>query len=214
MDMTVKRRFFLLLSGLVFGNKALAASQPQPAQASGSRLPRSMSFRAARATLAVPRNASSWDRYIVQDQHIDEFLWTADGDPVERWNALFAGKNGAGRVDFTVEGKKEHFYLAYGGRKVQVPVKHDRDDAMAVMVTLNNLVKSVAEIRFCVDSCHSSDLAFLAMPPGEWAALEAESGPEAVAYRFMALPDTMAKFWPRYRKTTDEVRARVYNRAV
>jgi hypothetical protein len=202
----MKRRLFLFLSGLVFGDKAFAAPP-------GHYLPRSAPFHTARAILSIPQGASSWDRYILQDQHNDEFLWTGDGEAVDRWNQLFAGKNGSGSVNFTVEGKKENFYLAYGGRKIQAPVKHDRDDDMVVIVTMNNLVKSVAEIRFCVDSYHSSDLAFLAMPPGEWAALEAEFGTEAVAYRFMPLPESMAKFWPRYQKTTDEVQARAYHRA-
>jgi hypothetical protein len=203
----MKRRLFLFVSALFLKNTAIAAPQAPQTQAK-----RSTSYAAARAVLAIPRDKSSWTRYIQRDEHADEFLWTGNGEAVDRWNAQFAGKHGVQPVNFTVEGKKEDFFLAHRGRKLQAPVKHDRDDDMVVLLTLNRLVKGIAEIRFCVDSYHASDLAFLAMPPAEWAALEAEFGVQAVAYRFMPLPDTMAKFWPRLQKTSDEVHARPYNR--
>jgi hypothetical protein len=203
----MKRRRFLFLSALLLADRTIAAPQPQRTQPK-----RSASYAAARAILAIPKDRSSWTRYIQRDEHADEFLWTGNGDAVDRWNAQFAGRQGVQPVAFSVEGKKENFFLAHRGRKLQAPVKHDRNDDMVVLLTLSRLVKGIAEIRFCVDSYHASDLAFLAMPPAEWAALEAESGAPAVAYRFMPLPDTMAKFWPRLQKTSDEVHARPYNR--
>jgi hypothetical protein len=164
--------------------------------------------------LALPQHQDAWTRYIQKEEHEAKFLWTGDGEAVERWNELFAGKHDMGTVHATVEGKKEHFFLAYSDTKLQAPVKHDRDDELVVVVTLNRLVKDITEIRFCIDSYHSSDLAFLALPPVEWAALEAEFGAAAVAYRFMPLPDTMAKFWPRLQKTSDEAHARPYHQTV
>lgn len=203
----MQRRLFLFLGALFLKNPVMAAP-PSPRTSAK----RSASYAAARAILAIPKEKSSWTRYIQRDEHADEFLWTGNGDAVDRWNAQFAGKHGVQPVAFSVEGKKEDVFLAYRGRKRQAPVKHDRDDDMAVLLTLNQLVKGIAEIRFCVDSYHASDLAFLAMPPFEWAALEAEFGAPAVAYRFMPLPDTMAKFRPRLQKTSNEVHARPYNR--
>jgi hypothetical protein len=197
----MKRRFFLFLSALFFKDKAFGAPRP-----------RSASYRAARAMLALARQKDSWEHYMLKPEHEDEFLWTGDGEAVERWNELYAGKRDIGTVTATVEGRKEHFFLAYGASKLQAPVKHDRDDEMVVVLTLNRLVKNVTEVRFCVDSHHSSDLAFLALPPAEWAALEAEFGAPALAYRFLPLPDTMAKFAPRLQKTSDEVQARPYHR--
>lgn len=208
----MKRRLFLLLGSLVLGGKAVAAPQAQRTQRTQEA--RSASYAAARAILAIPKDKSSWTRYIQRDEHADEFLWTGNGEAVDRWNALFAGKQGMQPVSFSVEGKNKDFFLAYRGRRLQAPVKHDRDDDTVVMLTLNRLVKGIAEIRFCVDSYHASDLAFLAMPPAEWAALEAEFGAPAVGYRFMALPDTMARFWPRLQKTSKEVHARPYNRHI
>jgi hypothetical protein len=197
----MKRRFFLFLSALFFNDKTIAAPRP-----------RSASYRAARAILVLSRQKDSWEHYIQKDAHEAEFLWTGDGEAVERWNELYAGQHDIGTVTATVEGKKEHFFLAYGASKLQAPVQHDRDDEMVVVLTLNRLVKNVTEVRFCVDSFHSSDFAFLALPPGEWAALEAEFGSPALGYRFMPLPDTMAKFWSRLQKTSDEVLARPYRR--
>jgi hypothetical protein len=186
--MTMKRRLFLFLSTILFKDKAMAA--PRPA------VPRSASYRTARAMLALPPQQDSWEHYMLKEAHEGEFIWTGDGEAVERWNELFAGKHDIGTVHATVEGKKEHFFLAYGDSKLQAPVRHDRDDEMVVVLTLNRLVKDITEIRFCVDSWHSSDLAFLALPPMEWAALEKEFGAPAVDYRFMPLPDTIAGFRP------------------
>jgi hypothetical protein len=197
----MKRRFFLFLSALFFNDKTIAAPRP-----------RSASYRTARAMLALSRQKDAWEHYMQKDAYQGEFLWTGDGEAVERWNELFAGQHDIGTVHATVEGKKEHFFLEYGASKLQAPVQHDFNDETVVVLTLNRLVKNVTEVRFCVDSCHVSDLAFLALPPGEWAALEAEFGAPAVGYRFMPLPDTMAKFWLRLQKTLDEVLARPYHR--
>jgi hypothetical protein len=197
----MERRFFLFLSALLFNDKSIGAPTP-----------RSSSYRTARAMLALSRQKDSWAHYMLQPAHAGEFLWTGDGEAVERWNELFAGKEDMDTVTATVEGKHEHFFLAYGASKLQAPVKHDRDDETVVVLTLNRLVKNVTEVRFCVDSQHSSDLAFLALPPNEWAALEAEFGAPAVGYRFLPLPDTMAKFGTRLQKTSDEVHARPYHR--
>jgi hypothetical protein len=200
-DKTMKRRLFLFLSALLFKGSAAAAAPP-----------RSAAYRTARRMLALPRQQDSWEHTLLKDEHEGAFLWTGDGEAVERWNELYAGKRDIGTVTATVEGRKEHFFLAYGASKLQAPVKHDRDDEMVVVLTLNRLVKNVTEVRFCVDSHHSSDLAFLALPPEEWAALETEFGAPAVGYRFLALPDTMAKFAPRLQKTSDAVHARPYHR--
>jgi hypothetical protein len=200
-DKTMKRRLFLFLSALLFKGSAAAAAPP-----------RSAAYRTARRMLALPRQQDSWEHTLLKDEHEGAFLWTGDGEAVERWNELFAGKHEIGTVHATVEGNREDFFLAYGESKLQAPVKHDRDDEMVVVITLNRLVKEVTEVRFCVDSCRFSDLAFLALPPGEWAALEAELGASAVGYRFLPLPDTMAEFGPRLQKLFDEVDARPYNR--
>lgn len=203
----MNRRLFLLTSALFLRNTAFAAPEPprKPPR-------RAASYATACAILAIPKDKSSWTRYIQRDEHEKEFLWTGNGDAVDRWNALFAGKPGMQAVNFTVEGKKQNFFLAHRGRRLQAPVKHDRDDDLVVVVTLNRLVRSTSEIRFCVDSYHASELAFLALPPADWAALEAAYGAAAVGYRFMRLPDTMAAFWPRLQKVSDEAHARPYNR--
>ncbi len=196
----MKRRLFLFLSTLFVRGARSAATHARPD-----------AYRIARMMLALPRQQDSWAQVMQKDEHEGAFLWTGDGEAVERWNELFAGKHDIETVHATVEGKKEHFFLAYDGSKLEAPVKHDRDDETVVVLTLNRLVGSVTEVRFCVDSWHASDLAFLAMPPREWAALEAEFGAPAVSYRFMPLPDTMAKFGPRLQKISDEVQARPYN---
>jgi hypothetical protein len=179
----MKRRLFIFLSTLLIKGSASAAPRL-----------RSPSWRTARAMAALPRQKDAWEHFMLKEGHAEKFLRTGDGEAVERWNELFAGKQDIGTVHATVEGKKEHFFLEYCGSKLQAPVKHDRDDETVVVLTLNRLVKDVTEIRFCVDSAQADDLAFLALPPREWAALEAQFGAPAVARRFMQLPETMAKF--------------------
>jgi hypothetical protein len=55
-------------------------------------------------------------------------------------------------------------------------------------------VKHDSDIRFCVDSWHSSDRAFIALPPVDWQALEKEFGKEEIAYRFLELPKDLQHF--------------------
>jgi hypothetical protein len=146
---------------------------------------------AARSILAIPKDDSSWD--FIRDKH-DIFIWT-DDDTVQQWNEI-ARKNKAPQVDQRIDSsaKEEREFLTYKGRTVDVALTHSRDDREIIIHTLGRLVMADSDIRFCLDSHHSSDLAFLALPPADWKALEKEFGRKAVAYRFLAFPESLEEF--------------------
>ena len=147
---------------------------------------------AARSILAIPRDESSWD--FIKEEH-DSFIWT-DDDTVEQWNKI-AKKMKLPRVEDRVEtsGKDERELLTYKGETVEVPLTHSRDDRLVIIHTLGRRVTADSDIRFCLDSFHSSNLAFLALPPADWKALEKQFGRKAVAYRFLAFPKDLEEFF-------------------
>ncbi|PWF46736.1 hypothetical protein C7C56_015595 [Massilia glaciei] len=144
--------------------------------------------------LALPRAQDSWT-YIME--HAETFIWDEHGLEVEEWNAM-AGK-GAGFEDVTATfnnpDEEDATFLTYKGKTVRVPLVHDREDNFISIHTLSQLVREDSELRYCIDSTHSSDVAFLALSPAQWRALESEFGREAVDFRFLAIgPDLEAFF--------------------
>lgn len=159
-----------------------------------------MSIETARAIVAIPREKSSWDYILERHDRPDGpdcFIWSDDEEFAERWNEI-AGK-AAGSEDVRVESTEDvgdafALFFTYKGTKVQVPLSFSRDDGLITIHTLSQLVKTDSDIRFFVDSYHSSDLAFLALSPRDWNSLEAEFGVDAVAYRFLAIPRNFDDF--------------------
>lgn len=151
-----------------------------------------MSISAARSILAVPEDESSWDCILGER---DSFIWTDDDQLVRTWNGIAARSKlppVGHRVDSSAGDESE--FLTYKGKTVEVPLTHSGDDGLIVLHTLARLVRQDSDIRFCVDSGHSSDLAFLELAPAAWKALEKEFGRKAVAYRFLPLPEDLAEF--------------------
>jgi len=147
---------------------------------------------AARSILALSEEEDSWD--FIKEEH-DPFIWTDDDDTPERWNEITA-KSKLPRVGHRIDSsdKDEREFLTYKGKTVEVPLTHSRDDRLIILHTLARLVREDSDIRFCMDSYHSSNLAFLALPPADWKALEKEFGAKAVAFRFLAFPKDLKKF--------------------
>ena len=194
-----------LLASL-FTALAVGAAQPAPPPPTS---PATTPLAAARAILAIPLNHSSWNDYIVLPKHNDGFLWTEFGEQIERWNRLAGSVPGAAKVDKKIiDGR--YVYLSYRGRTLQAPVKESREDDTIEVHTLSRLVKSDWDIRFCVDSWHTSDLAFLALPPATWRTLEHQFGADAVRYRFIPLPEDLDAFWKAFDRISAEAAKRSY----
>jgi hypothetical protein len=84
--------------------------------------------------------------------------------------------------------------FTYKGRTQQVPVQYKHYDNAIAIHTLAQLVRDDTELRFCIDSGFNNVVAFLALPPSAWQALEADYGNDTVAFRFTALPADLESF--------------------
>lgn len=147
----------------------------------------------AREMLQMPRAESSWD---CMTQNVEHFIWT-DDDPITSWNDDVAVGAGLSSVECRVQpvpGGHERVLLTYKAQSVEVPLTFSPDDSLVLAHTLAWLVKKDSDIRFCLDSWHSSDRALMALSPVEWHALEQEFGREEVAYRFLELPKSLQHF--------------------
>src|SRR5262245_17256610 len=109
----------------------------------------------------------AWD-YI--RSHRKSFFWTDDEEHVEHWNRIRTDVPGRAAVEEDWHGER----LSYrcGGRTMAVPLRSNSDDRLLTIHALAQLVRDECEFRFCKDSLHSSDKAFLALAPAEWATLE------------------------------------------
>lgn len=146
---------------------------------------------AARSILALGQEEDSWD--FIKDRY-KCFIWT-DDDSVQQWNEIAKRSKLSSvqqRIDAAAKGERE--FLTYKGKTVEAPLTHSRDDRLIIIHTLGRLVRNDSDIRFCVDSFHSSNLAFLALSPGDWKALEKEFGKKAIAYRFLPLGEDIDMF--------------------
>lgn len=121
-------------------------------------------------------------------RHRDSFFWTDDEDPVRTWN-----HRSESTFEFSPirrEWREELLWLTYRDLSIQVPLRSDRIDRWILIHTMAQLVSGDFEFRFCKDSTHSSDQAYLVLSVTEWMALESEFGSEKVAQRFLRLnPD-------------------------
>jgi hypothetical protein len=151
-----------------------------------------MQLRAARAMLAIGQDQDSWD--VILDD-MDSFIWDENGDEVDTWNAMVGKRAGHEDVAVRQDDGIEAVSFSYMGKTVQVPYIGDREDGQIAIHTLAQLVRSDSEIRYCIESTHSSDKAFLALPPAQWKALEDEFGRDAVAYRFLTIAPDLDTFF-------------------
>ena len=152
---------------------------------------RSACMNAAYAILALSDEVggASWD-YMMNEE--GPFLWVdfCEGTDTitERWNEIVG--DGTSLVleatsGSSPEGHSEAF--VYGGKMLCIPFEYQRGDAMIAVVTLNQLVKENSELRFCLASSGSSEVAFIPLPPSAWRQLESEFGSDTVAKRFRPL---------------------------
>lgn len=149
----------------------------------------------ARTIVETPRNHSAWNEVIVQNKNHDYFFWT---DEVEFgldgiWNKRFSNAE-TKFPNVSLTGEYPEMAFHYKGNTVSIPLVEDREDNMIMILALNHAVKADTEIRYCIDSSGSSDIAFLAMPTKDWRKLEEQFGREAVAYQFLALPHDVEDF--------------------
>jgi hypothetical protein len=139
----------------------------------------------AQAICGSKTAGQSWD-YI--RCHSTSFIWSDDENPVSTWNRLI-GTDLQGLAEAqTSEGGTVQY--SYAGNTMHVPLRFNRDDGLLAIHTLGQLVRQHSEFRLCLDSTHSSDVAFLALPPTDWIGLESNVKGTMVARHFLSLnPD-------------------------
>ena len=82
-------------------------------------------------------------------------------------------------------------FISYNGRRIRAPLINGYEDRHIALCTLNQVLASDFEVRFCIDSNGSDTLAFLPLPSAKWAELEQRYG-AAVSrhfYRFAERPN-------------------------
>lgn len=132
---------------------------------------------------------------------------------IDQWNRLYGVGAGLANIELDFLGEREEFFvLKYKERSLQFANLLSWENDVMEVLTMNLLLQPDSEIRVCVDSLHSSDWAWLALPPAGWQALEQEFGTEAVAYRFMTLPADLAAFNAAYTVNANDAHGRSYNR--
>lgn len=140
-----------------------------------------MSMSLARALLQVPASESSWD-CMLESQTM--FIWDEHGEEVDDWNKMVAQAEGLPEVEVVQD---DDIFYRYRDQQVLVPFQDERGDNLIGVHTLAKLVERDSDMRFCRDSWHSSDVAFLALSPAQWRLLEDEFGLEAVERRFLKI---------------------------
>lgn len=125
--------------------------------------------------------------------HREAFIWSDDEELTVTWNRLQASATGDGGVAVQPTAD-EGLQYSFRGRTVAVPLQFNRDDRWIAIHALALLVRSESEIRFCKDSAHSSDVAFLPMRPEEWVQVESSVDPALVSRRFLKLNEDFAAF--------------------
>jgi hypothetical protein len=79
-------------------------------------------------------------------------------------------------------------FIQFGHRRERVPLSYSDGDRHITLCVLNRVLAPEYEVRFCIDSNGSDTLAFLPLPPEQWAELERRYG-EAVGRRFYRFSD-------------------------
>jgi hypothetical protein len=134
----------------------------------------------AQAICASDSEEDAWD-YIQANR--ESFFWTDDEQHVETLNRM----RGIAVQD---QWQADELRYIYRGKSARVPLRQNRDDLLLFIHALGLLVREECEFRLCRDSLHSSDHAFLAMPPADWAALESSVERSGVDAHFVPLdPD-------------------------
>ncbi len=142
----------------------------------------------AEKVLDLDKSADSWG--IILD-YPRAFLFSGSDEPKFTWNWT-GEKYNFPKVN--EEHSNKEVYLKFMEKTVRVNYVYDRSDGVRGMLALSELVGDLYEIRYCVDSWHSSDLAYIALPIKDWKELETKFDSTGLSYRFMPLPTIYEEF--------------------
>ena len=142
----------------------------------------------AESMLKLDELQDSW-KIILDNQRA--FLLCGNDDPEFVWNFT------AGEYDLP-EVKEEFInnksLLTLNDKSIPINYESDRSDGIRGILALSQLVSDQYEIRYCIDSWHSSDLAYMVLRHSDWVELEETYSSEEISYRFLPLPLTYEEF--------------------
>jgi hypothetical protein len=135
----------------------------------------------AKKIIGLPKWRDSW-REVLNEQSRCLF----SGELAYSWRC-FAMRHAVDPLEERYEDGKT--FWKFRGREILVPYEKSRDDSLREVIALNKLMYSEFEIRYLIDSWHSSDLAFLVLRRGAWARIDSNFAKETVEFRFLRITE-------------------------
>jgi hypothetical protein len=80
------------------------------------------------------------------------------------------------------------------GKIEKLQLLGDREDCFREIVCLSKLLKPKFELKYCMDTWHSSERSYVLLSTEQWAELNQLYGSDQVSYRFMSIPESAEQF--------------------
>ena len=139
-----------------------------------------------REILDLPKHSDSWD--LIQENY-SSFI--SDDDVRYSWEN-FSQSSGFPELDIEQENLKASWHLS--GNKVDLKLLGNREDCFREIICLATLLSPDFELKYCMDTWHSSERAYVILSAEDWLDLDKYYGHEHVCYRFMSMPDSAEAF--------------------
>ena len=139
-----------------------------------------------REILDLPKSSDSWN--LIQENH-SKFI--SDDDVRYSWS-LFSENNALPQLHIEQENLSASWQLL--GNTVNLQLLGDRNDCFREIICLSKLVLPDFELKYCMDTWHSSERSYVMLSAEDWIALNKYYGAENVSHRFMAIPDSAEEF--------------------
>lgn len=143
-------------------------------------------FAVVREILELPKGSDSWD--LMQENYV-EFI--SDDDVTYSWG-IFSESHAFPALSIEQENLSASWELL--GKIEKLQLLGDRDDCFREIICLSRLVKPRFELRYCMDTWHSSERYYVLLSVEQWAEINQLYGNEHVSYRFMSIPESAEQF--------------------
>ncbi len=143
-------------------------------------------FATVREILELPKDSDSWD---LMQENYTEFL--SDDDVTYSWE-VFSENHAFPALCIEQENLSASWELL--GKVEKLQLSGDREDCFREIVCLSKLVIPKFELKYCMDTWHSSERHYVLLSTEQWAELNQLYGNEHVSYRFMSIPESAEQF--------------------
>jgi hypothetical protein len=143
-------------------------------------------FATVREILELPKDSDSWD---LMQEGYTEFI--SDDDVTYSWEIFSEGHAFPALV---IEQKNLTASWELLGKIENLELLGDRDDCFREIVCLSKLLKPKFELKYCMDTWHSSERYYILLSTEQWVELNQLYGYEQVSYRFMSISESAEQF--------------------